>query len=50
VGESPTSQIAQTIAASQGKPIVAQVVSSAVQSQAALDRRTNSAATFSGGN
>jgi hypothetical protein len=49
VGESPTSQIAQTIAASQGKPIVAQVVSSAVSSQQALDRRTNGAATFGGG-
>jgi hypothetical protein len=49
VGESPTSQIAQTIAASQGKPIVAQVVSSAMSSQQALDRRTNGAATFGGG-
>ncbi len=49
VGESPTSQIAQTIAAAQGKPIVAQVVSSAVSSQQALDRRTNGAATFGGG-
>ena len=49
VGESPTSQIAQTIAASQNKPIVAQVVSGAVSSQQALDRRTNGAATFGGG-
>jgi chemotaxis protein histidine kinase CheA len=49
VGESPTSQIAQTIAMAQGKPIVAQVVSSAVSSQQALDRRTNGAATFGGG-
>ena len=49
VGQSPTSQIAQTIAGAQGKPIVAQVVSSAVSSQQALDRRTNGAATFGGG-
>ena len=49
VGQSPTSQIAQTIASSQNRPIVAQVVSSAVSSQQALDRRTNGAATFGGG-
>jgi hypothetical protein len=48
-GASPTSQIAQTIGAAQNKPIVAQVVSTAVSSQAALDRRTNTAATFGGG-
>ena len=49
VQQSPTSQIAQTIAMAQGKPIVAQVVSTAVSSQQALDRRTNSASTFGGG-
>jgi hypothetical protein len=49
VGESPTSQIAQTIGRAQDRPIVAQVVSSAVSSQQALDRRTNGAATFGGG-
>jgi hypothetical protein len=49
VGATPGSQIAQTIGAAQNRPIVAQVVSSAVSSQQALDRRTNVAATFSGG-
>jgi actin-related protein len=48
VGESPQSQIAQTIGMAQNKPIVAQVVSTAVSSQQALDRRTNSASTFGG--
>jgi hypothetical protein len=48
-GASPTSQIAQTIGAAQNKPIVAQVVSTAVSSQQALDRRTNGASTFGGG-
>lgn len=45
---SPSSQIAQTIGAATDRPIVAQVVSTAVSSQAALDRRTNKAATFGG--
>lgn len=49
VGESPQSQIAQTIGMAQNKPIVAQVVSTAVSSQQALDRRTNGASTFGGG-
>lgn len=49
VGQTPGSQIAQTIGQAQNKPIVAQVVSTAVSSQAALDRRTNGAATFGGG-
>jgi hypothetical protein len=31
------------------RPIVAQVVSTAVSSQQALDRRTNGASTFGGG-
>ena len=48
-GLNPTSQIAQTLATAQQRPIQAYVVSSAVSSQQALDRRTNAAATFSGG-
>lgn len=47
-GINPTSQIAQTIGAAQ-KPIQAYVVSSQISGQQALDRRTNRAATFSGG-
>ena len=47
-GINPTAQIAQTIGASQ-KPIQAYVVSSQISGQQALDRRTNRAATFSGG-
>lgn len=49
VGETPGSQIAQTIGQAQNRPIVAQVVSSAVSTQQALDRRTNGAATLGGG-
>jgi hypothetical protein len=45
-GINATAQIAQTIGASQ-KPIQAYVVSTQLTSQQALDRRTNSAATFS---
>jgi hypothetical protein len=45
-GMNTTEQIAQTIGASQ-KPIQAYVLSTKVSSQQALDRRTNSAATFS---
>jgi hypothetical protein len=45
-GINTTEQIAQTIGASQ-KPIEAYVVSQKMSSQQALDRRTNSAATFS---
>jgi hypothetical protein len=48
-GANASSQIAQTLGAAQQRPIQAYVVSSAVSSQQALDRRTNTAATFSGG-
>ena len=44
----PSSQIAQTVAMSQKRPTRAYVVSGDVSSQQALDRRTNTAATFSG--
>jgi hypothetical protein len=47
-GINPSAQIAQTIGAAQ-KPIQAYVVSSQISGQQALDRRTNRAATFSGG-
>ena len=47
-GMNPTTQIAQTISASQ-KPLRAYVVSQDIQTQNALDRRTNRAATFVGG-
>jgi hypothetical protein len=46
---SPGSQIAQTIGAASNKPIRAYVVSGDITGQQALDRRTNRAATFSGG-
>lgn len=49
VGATPQSQLAQTIGQVQNRPIVAQVVSSAVSTQQALDRRTNGAATLGGG-
>jgi hypothetical protein len=48
-GMNPTTQIAQTINASQQRPIKAFVVSQDIQNQTALDRRTNRAATFVGG-
>ena len=48
-GMNPTTQIAQTIGAAQQRPIQAYVVSQQVSSTQALDRRTNAAATFSGG-
>jgi hypothetical protein len=48
-GNNPSSQIAQTIAMSQQKPMRAYVVGQDISSQQALDRRTNVAATFSGG-
>lgn len=48
MGQSPTSQIGETLGAAQ-KPLRAYVVSQDIQSQTALDRRTNRAATFSGG-
>jgi hypothetical protein len=47
-GNNPATQIGQTISAAQ-RPIRAFVVSGDVSSQQALDRRTNRAATFSGG-
>ena len=49
LGATPQSQLAQTIGQAQNRPIVAQVVSSAVSTQQALDRRTNGAATLGGG-
>ena len=48
-GANPTAQIADTLAASSGKPIKAYVVSGDVSNQQALDRKTSRAATFSGG-
>jgi chemotaxis protein histidine kinase CheA len=48
-GMNPTTQIAQTLGAAQQRPIQAYVVSQQVSSTQALDRRTNAAATFSGG-
>jgi hypothetical protein len=48
-GNNPTSQIAQTIAQRDNRPIKAYVVSGDVTSQQALDRKTNRAATFTGG-
>ena len=45
----PGSQIAGTLAQSSGKPIKAYVVSGDISSAQALDRRTNRAATLSGG-
>ena len=47
-GQDPTSRIGETIGSAQ-KPIQAYVVSQEVSSQQALDRRTNRAATLSGG-
>jgi hypothetical protein len=47
-GMNPTTQLGQTLTNSQ-KPLRAYVVSQDIQSQTALDRRTNRAATFSGG-
>jgi hypothetical protein len=47
-GSNPTTQLGQTLTSAQ-KPLRAYVVSQDIQSQTALDRRTNRAATFSGG-
>ena len=47
-GMNPTTQLGQTLTNAQ-KPLRAYVVSQDIQSQTALDRRTNRAATFSGG-
>ena len=47
-GMNPTTQLGETLGAAQ-KPLRAYVVSQDIQSQGALDRRTNRAATFSGG-
>jgi hypothetical protein len=48
-GNNPTAQIAQTLSQRENRPIKAYVVSGDVTSQQALDRKTNRAATFSGG-
>ena len=48
VGQTPGSQIAQTISRTQDQPVRAYVVSTDVSSNQALDRRTNGAATFGG--
>ena len=48
-GMNPSTAIGETIASAQSRPIRAYVVSQDVSSAQALDRRTNSAATFSGG-
>jgi hypothetical protein len=48
-GVNASSQIAQSLAQTTGKPLKAYVVSTEVQSQSALDRRTARASTFSGG-
>jgi hypothetical protein len=48
-GVNPSAQIAQTVTAAQNRPVRAYVVSGEMSSQQALDRRTSSAATFSGG-
>ena len=47
-GNNPSTQLAQTIGGAM-KPVRAYVVSQDIQSQTALDRKTNRAATFSGG-
>jgi hypothetical protein len=47
-GGNGSSQIAETIAQSSGRPVQAFVVSTEVSSTQALDRRTNTAATFGG--
>jgi hypothetical protein len=47
-GANPTTQLGQTLTSAQ-KPLRAYVVSQDISSQQALDRRTNRAATFSGG-
>jgi hypothetical protein len=49
VGQSPTSQIAQTIGMAQDRPIKTYVVAQDVSSAQALGRRTDGAATFGGG-
>jgi hypothetical protein len=48
-GNNPTSQIAQTLSQRENRPIKAYVISGEVSSAQALDRKTNRAATFSGG-
>jgi hypothetical protein len=48
-GNNPTAQIAQTLSQRENRPIKAYVVSGDVTSQQALDRKTNRAATFTGG-
>jgi len=48
-GQNPTSALANTLANASKQPIKAYVVSTDISSQQALDRRTNRAATLSGG-
>jgi hypothetical protein len=48
-GQNPTSALANTLANASKQPIKAYVVSQDISSQQALDRRTNRAATLSGG-
>jgi len=48
-GVNPSTQIAQSLANATGKPVKAYVVGSDISSQQAMDRRTNSASTFSAG-
>ena len=48
-GISPSAQIAQQLQKTASTPIKAYIVSSEISSAQALDRRTSSASTFSGG-
>ncbi len=48
-GMNPSTQISETIASAQNRPIRAYVVSGEVSSAQAMDRRVSNAATFSGG-
>jgi len=45
-GQNPSQQIAETIGAASGRPVQAYVVSQAVSSTQALDRRVNASASF----
>lgn len=47
--QNPSAQIAQSVSAAQNRPVRAYVVSGDISSQQALDRRTSTAATFTGG-
>ena len=48
-GQNPSTSIAQSLSNATNRPIKAYVVSTEMSSQQALDRRTNRAATLSGG-